>query len=257
MHSIVWLAATLFAALLYGLRIRARVGYVTRSLMSWQSAVAMASALAISSLAAARGYLDITHDAGVGLQAITMFMAAWLGLRYWVSMSGWDPIAGGLALALVYGSLSAPGCVSGLLLVCAALGVSVGGYYATKAWLRVLFMILCAYDVYAVWLSDTMETLMRRHPESGLSMVLFSQMEIGTLDVVLAALAVVGIQRHRGMLRAFLFSVLSLIAVPTMAVLAERNPEIFARVPYLVVLAPLVIAFLSGRKAMRPNLACS
>lgn len=248
MHSIVWFAATLVAALLYGTRIRARVGYVPRPLMSWRSGVVMASALAVSSLAVARGHLTVGHDVGVGLQAVVTFITTWLGLRYWASRPGWDVVAGGIALGVVSAFLSTPSVMDGPVLVCMALGVSVGGYYATKAWLRVLFTLLCAYDVYAVWLSDTMERLMQRHPATTLSMMLWGQMEIGTLDVALAALAVVGIQRHRGMARAVAFSMLCFAAAPATTILAGAYP-LFARVPYFVVLAPLVIVFLSGRKA--------
>lgn len=254
MHHVMWLFVTLAAANFYGWTLRKRIGFVERALMTWESAAAISFAFVGASLAVAYGGLSIQQDAGIALYAILSFLLSWLGLRYWMPGRAWDMGAAVLALGLTMWFFSDSSSLSGgLVLMVVSLGASVGGYYATKAGLKIIFFVLCAYDVYAVWFSNTMDILMRTNPDSLVSRDMFvlslvDQLEIGTLDVVLAAVAVVGIQRHRGMLRSLVFTTGCFASVVLLGALATRFPVTFARVPYVVVLAPLVWLFLSGKR---------
>lgn len=249
MHHVAWFLLTLAVANCYGLFLRKRIGFVEKPLMTWVSALLISLAFVSASLAVAYGGLTIQRDAGIALIAILTFVTSWLGLRYWLSGTVWDATAVMAALALTFWFFSdTTPFNAGIMLIVASLGASVGGYYATKAFLRISFLVICAYDVYAVWLSNTMATLMRMRPDGLFSLSLMDQIEIGTLDVMLAAVAIVGIQRHRGVLRSSTFGLGCFASILLLGELAVQWPIAFARVPYVIVLAPLTWLFLVPRR---------
>jgi hypothetical protein len=201
----------------------------------------------------ARGDVVIQHDVGVGLSAIVAFIGAWLGLRYWHSGLWWDVGTAVTAFLLVGCYLWWPAPWNNPLLIVIALGVGVSGYYGTKQWLRLLVSILCVFDVYAVWLSDTMMSV----AENGAStfpvqLVLMAlPTEIGSLDVILSALTIIGIQRHRGIRCSLAIAAAyggGMILIPFAAMAA---PNWFASVPFLIIIAPLVLIGLSGPSVQR------
>jgi hypothetical protein len=255
MHSFVWFIAILALALMYGMRIRGVVGHITAPLLHWRVAVALAIGLMCGAILTVHSGIQVPRQTAVAIHAVVLFVATTLGLRYWIHWPLWDiPSAVG-ALALVALYFTEPQTYNNVVLALVSLGVAVGGYYCSKHWLVVFSLTMAAFDAYAVWGSNLMEQLIDQQPgpfPSALTAALMPRsLEIGGLDVMLGALMVVGIFRHRGIVRAAGFGICYASLTWGIAVLSEplayRYGSVFlAHFPLLTVLAPLVLLFLLG-----------
>ncbi len=270
MHPLFWFFVVLALSVVYGMRIRAVVGHVQAPLLHWWVAVVMVGSLGIGTVLATRHGVQVPREAGVALHAIVLFACSWLGLRYWFPLKIWDVPAAALALAGVGMYFADRGQYNNAMLAAIALGIGVGGYYVTKRWLRVFYILIATADAYMVWGSTLSEELAKGETglfPSSLILGLFRLpfYEIGTMDVTMGAMAVVGIQRHRGVRRSLLFAASCVVITCALAFapefLALRGGRLeppspllkyFVSLPFLVVLAPLVLLFLAGHKKSGP-----
>jgi hypothetical protein len=264
MHPLFWFVVILTLSVVYGMRVRAVVGHVQASLLHWWVAVAMVGSLGIGTILATRCGVQVPREAGVALHAIVLFACSWLGLRYWFPLQVWDAPAAALALVGVGMYFADRVHFNNPMLAAIALGIGVGGYYVTKRWLKVFYVLMAIADAYMVWGSSLSEELAKG--ETGLfpaSLILglfrLPFYEIGTMDVTMGAMAVVGIQRHRGLKRSMLFALSCIVITYALALTPEflllrggrfepPSPLVkyLVSLPFLIVLAPLVLVFLAG-----------
>jgi hypothetical protein len=214
--------------------------------------------LAVCAFVATRFDVHVPHDADIALNAGVLFVCGWLGLRYWIPWRLWSVPAAAAALALVVLYFSEPDRYNNAVLATFVLGIAVGGYYVTKRFLRVFYGVMALYDAYIVWGSDIAERIVDGQkvpfPTSLIVGALnLPFLEISTLDAALAALAIIGIQRHRGVRRSVEFAVLCVGVAVGQAVMADMFARwggrfelpspflpVLISVPLLVPMAPLV-----------------
>lgn len=255
-----WYFVTVGFAILYGSRIQARIGYVPL-LWHWPTAMALIVGVCGGALAVAYTDVMIHHDVGIGLHSITLFIAAWLGIRYWFPLTlRWGLFAAGIAFGVVESYLWQPAIFNNIVLSIIALGIGVAGYFGTKQWLRVLIGGLCLFDVYAVWFSDTMNLVIEKNPGAFpatfvMATSLLATLEIGALDVIITALLIIGVHRHRGALRAVFCGLLSVGALSALPIATAVLPAWFGQFPFMLALAPIAFWGLSGAKS-RSSSAC-
>lgn len=233
-----WYVLVVALSILYGVRIRRAVGFVP-VLVQWYTAPMLSGGLILGTILFSR--LDVTmgRDAMIAVNAVALFSAIVLGLRFWFRNRVWGVAVWFIATSVV-GLYSAHRELGNAVLVLVALGISVGGWHVTKRWLQVFFVVMAVFDGYAVWFSDIMSSLYG-HP-GGLFPAqfvgtVFSFVEIGGLDVIMTAFGIAGIQKHRGLRRAMWYGGACIGAI--VAATMMRTP-----VPFLVVLAPLTVLFL-------------
>lgn len=244
---IAWFAFTLVLAAFYGLCIRRVVGYVRSPLLHWSIAVVLTVSFFIGAVLTTRFQVSLSHDGAVAAHAVLLFLCGWLGLRYWLPWRLWDIPATALALVMVMFFFIDPAKFNNGMLLMLSLGIGAGGYYVTKGWLRAFFVLMGALDAYMVWGTNLSESLAQppcAFPVSLMGAFSVPFMQISMIDVALSAFALIGIQRHRGMLRSVLFGASCIALVPAIAFCAEQGARLFLVTPFLVFVAPLVLLFL-------------
>lgn len=252
MHPTVWFAITLCVTLLYATRIHALVGAHPKTTADWRVALSLSLGLVVGALLSVRMRVAPGPHVGAGLNAITLFLCLWMGLRYWIVSRRWFVGSGVVAFFLV--GLYLNGTISNnIILILVMLGISVGGYYMTVGALGVLCVVFCAFDVYGVWLTNLISDLAGSDsfPTHFLTLKL-SRLEIGAADIALSALTVVGMYRHRGLVRAVGLACFCVGSALAINIFADRGFQWAMEVPYMVILTPLVIGFLRVRAS-----ACS
>lgn len=256
MQTAAWFITTLVLALLYGVRIRAVVGYVPHRLWRWYMALPIVGAVIGGALLVVRVDPVMPESIATILRAVVLCICSWLGLRFWVKHRWWDVGASVLALMLVISYLHWRVILNNVMLAIIVLGMSVAGYYASKAWIRVLFILLAIFDAYAVWFSGLMQVISNKgsgiFPPQFFTMMQLPFLEIGTMDVIMAAIAVVAIERHRGVWRAVGFVVWCIASAMINEQLAMTGVGWLQSMPYMVCLAPAVLLCLMGRTHSRP-----
>lgn len=252
MHPFWWFALVLGFAVAYGVRMRSTIGRVETPLASWHIAATLAAGLGVGSVLAIRFGLSIEPDVGIALHAVVLYACVRLGLRHWFGGRSWELFSTIASFAFVGLYFTSPHRWNNAMLTMVSLGVSVGGYYVTKRWLRVFFVLMACFDAYAVWGSNLMERLIAAPQGVFPGQLVIGQfslpfLEIGALDVTLGALGVVGVLRHRGVARSVYFAVSCCLSGLGIAFAASQGIQLATAIPFLVVLAPLVLLFLAFR----------
>lgn len=242
-----WFALTLALATVYGLCIRMVVGRAHSPLLHWSVAAVLSGSFAVVAVLLTYFQVRFPHDAAVAAHAVLLFVCGWLSVRYWVPWHLWDIPAVFLTIVIVTFFFIDPYRLNNLVLVMLSLGIGVGGYFVSRQWLRVFFLLMGVLDAVLVWGTDIPEKLFQppcAFPISLIGALSVPFLQVSTIDVAFSALALIGIQRHCGIWRSLWFGIACMGTVIAIAFLANFGIHFFLLTPFLVFLAALVIVFL-------------
>lgn len=260
-----WFLLTLALAQLYDVRASREFELMSAG-RKFGLGMAAVAAILIAGLALLLYSVDLTHVGGMrDTRSIWMLLGAFisyqgsrLGLRYWLPQVWWQRTGSCGVAALTTLSFFAqpifttPDVFNNLLLMFFSIGVgTLIGHWVSKSFTYFFYTLLLLFDVYAVWFSDIMVTMVGRAPNvvpSGFIILatVLGQDFLGAGDVIFGVVGVITLRVYCGWRWALGASLLYVVML-TDQFLRLLPLEWLSRIglfPVMVTICPVTMLFL-------------